>query len=74
VALQELIAEIRAAASCLTTAADAAESGDLVAAEIGIEDALFGTESILSRIRQTQMPPDTNDNSPPSTNGKPPPD
>jgi hypothetical protein len=72
VALQELIAEIRAAASSLTTAADAAESGDLVAAEIGIEDALFRTESILSRIRQTQIPPETDDNPPPSTNGQPP--
>ena len=52
--LKEMIAEIHAAASSLVTAAAAAENGDLAAAEIGIEDALFRTESLLSRIRQVQ--------------------
>ena len=48
----EMISEIRAAAASLITAAGAAENGDMAAAEIGIEDALFRTESLLSRIRQ----------------------
>jgi hypothetical protein len=29
--------------------------GDLSAAEIGIEDALFRTQSLLARVRQTQV-------------------
>ena len=52
---KELIAEIHAAAASLVTAAAAAENGDLAAAEIGIEDALFRTESLLGRIRQAQV-------------------
>jgi hypothetical protein len=56
--LKEMIAEIHAAASSLVTAAAAAENGDLAAAEIGIEDALFRTESLLSRIRQIEVPGD----------------
>ncbi len=45
----ELVAEIRTAASTLSTAADAAQSGDLAATAIAIEDVLFRVESILSR-------------------------
>lgn len=58
----EMVAEIRAAAASLITAAGAAENGDVAAAEIGIEDALFRTESLLSRIRQGNFsvePPST---------------
>ncbi len=50
----EIIAEIRAAAASLVTAAGAAENGDFAAAEIGIEDALFRAQSLLSRIRHVQ--------------------
>jgi hypothetical protein len=63
--MKEMIAEIRAAAASLVTAAGAAENGDIAAAEIGIEDALFRAESLLSRIRQgeftvtSEPPPDT---------------
>jgi len=53
--MNEMIAEIRAAAASLITAAGAAENGDLSAAEIGIEDALFRAESLLSRIRQGEF-------------------
>jgi hypothetical protein len=49
--LKEMIAEIHAAASSLVTAAAAAENGYLAAAEIGIEDALFRTESLLTAMR-----------------------
>ncbi len=51
----EIVAEIRAAAASLVTAAAAAENSDFVAAEIGIEDALFRAQSLLSRIRQVQL-------------------
>lgn len=63
--LKEMIAEIHAAASSLVTAAAAAENGDLTAAEIGIEDALFRTESLLSRIRQIEAPGDDRPRAPP---------
>jgi hypothetical protein len=53
--MKEMIAEIRAAAASLITAAGAAENGDIAAAEIGIEDALFRSESLLSRIRQGEF-------------------
>jgi len=56
-ALEELVAEIRAAAASLVTAAAAAENGDLAAAEIGVEDALFRAESLLGRIRTMQAEP-----------------
>jgi len=49
-----MTAEIHAAASSLITAAAAAQNGDVAAAEIGIEDALFRAESMLSRVRQLQ--------------------
>jgi hypothetical protein len=52
--INELVAELRAAASSLVTAAAAAENGDLAAAEIGVEDALFRTQSLLDRLRQAQ--------------------
>lgn len=52
---KELIAEIRAAAASLITAAGAAENGDITAAEISIEDALFRAESLLSRIRKYEF-------------------
>ena len=55
---QELVAEIRAAASSLVTAAAATEHGDLAAAEIGVEDALFRVESLLGRLRQAMSNPD----------------
>ena len=55
---QELVAEIRAAASSLITAAAATENGDLAAAEIGVEDALFRVESLLGRLRQALLNPD----------------
>lgn len=51
---EELVAEIRAAASSLVAAA-AAENGDLSAAEIGVEDALFRTQSLLPRIQQAHI-------------------
>ncbi len=46
--VNEMVAEIRAAAFSLSSAANAVDSGDLTAAEIGIEDALFRVESLLS--------------------------
>jgi hypothetical protein len=51
----EMVAELRAAAASLVTAAAAVDMGDLSAAEIGIEDALFRTQSLLARVRQTQV-------------------
>lgn len=51
---KEMVAEIRAAAESLATAAAAAENEDLAAAEIGIEDALFRGQSLLNRMRQKQ--------------------
>ncbi len=54
----ELVAEIRAAASSLVTAAAATENGDLAAAEIGVEDAQFRVHSLLNRLRQAQLNPD----------------
>ncbi len=53
----ELVAEIRAAAASLTTAAAAAQNGDFTAAEIGVEDALFRTQSLLARVQQAQQTP-----------------
>jgi len=57
----ELVAEIRAAAASLLTAAGAAESGDMAAAEVGIEDALFRVQSLMGRVQQAveagQSPP-----------------
>lgn len=64
----EMVAEIRAAAASLVTAAGAAENGDLAAAEIGIEDALFRTQSLLSRIRHAQSSAEP-ENEPPLGNG-----
>lgn len=52
---EELIAEIRAAAASLVTAAAAAETGDFAAAEIGVEDALFRAQSLLGRVQQAQQ-------------------
>jgi hypothetical protein len=46
---EELVAEIRAAAASRVTSAGAAENGDLAAVEIGIVDALFRVQSVLSR-------------------------
>lgn len=51
----ELVAEIRAAAASLKTAAGAAEVGDFAAAQIGIEDALFRAHSLLRRVQQIQV-------------------
>lgn len=51
---EELVAEIRAAAASLITAAAAAENQDFAAAEIGIEDALLRAQSLLRRIQQAQ--------------------
>ena len=65
----ELVAEIRTAASTLSTAADAAQSGDLAATAIAIEDVLFRVESILSRIRLIEPPADQG-GTPPVTNGR----
>jgi hypothetical protein len=53
--LTEMIAEMRAAASVLMTAADNAENGDLIAAGIAVEDSLFRTQSILGRLRQAAL-------------------
>ena len=53
--INDMMAEIRAAAASLITAAGAAENGDLAAAEIGIEDALFRSESLLSCLRQGEF-------------------
>jgi hypothetical protein len=53
--IDELAAEMRAAASSLVTAAGATENGDLVAAIIGAEDALFRVESLLARLRQAEI-------------------
>ena len=50
----ELVAEIRAAASSLMTAAAAAQNEDFAAAEIGVEDALFRAQSLLRRIQRAQ--------------------
>jgi hypothetical protein len=57
---EELVAEIRAAAASLVTSAGAAENGELAAAEIGIEDALFRVQSVLSRVQSilTSPPPE----------------
>ena len=52
---KELAGEMRAAASSLVIAAGATENGDLVAAVIGTEDALFRVESLLARLRQVEM-------------------
>ena len=49
--INDMMAEIRAAAASLITAAGAAENGDLAAAEIGIEDALFRSESLLESLK-----------------------
>jgi hypothetical protein len=65
----ELVAEIRTAASTLSTAADAAQSGDLAATAIAIEDVLFRVESILSRIRLIEPPAD-HGGTPTVTNGR----
>ena len=51
----ELAGEMKAAASSLVTAAAATESGDLMAAVIGVEDALFRVESLLARLRQAEL-------------------
>jgi hypothetical protein len=51
----ELVADMRAAASSLVTASAAVENGDLAAAEIGVEDALFRSQSLLRRIQQAQV-------------------
>jgi hypothetical protein len=53
--INELVGEMRAAAASLVTAAGAAEHGDLAAAEIGVEDALFRVQSLLGRLRQAQI-------------------
>jgi hypothetical protein len=55
----ELIAEMKAAAASLVTAAAAAENGDLAAAEIGLEDAMFRTQHLMSRVQQAQLAPRT---------------
>jgi hypothetical protein len=69
--MKELVAEIRAAAASLVTAAAAAENGDLAAAEIGIEDALFRSESLLSRILQGEFKVTPEEAPPPTVpNGK----
>ena len=52
---EELVAEMRAAASSLITASAAAQNGDYTAAQIGVEDALFRTQSLLARIQQAQL-------------------
>ena len=62
--IHELVAEIRAAAGSLLTAAVAAEEGDLAAAEIGVEDALFRAQSILPRLQSVAL--DTPSAPPPS--------
>ena len=66
----ELVAEIRAAAASLVTAAGAAEIGDLAATEIGIEDALFRVEGLLGRVRQMQLAPPVDPTPPSPPNGK----
>jgi hypothetical protein len=50
----ELLAEMRAAAAGLETAAGAVDSGDLAAAEIGIEDASYRSEKLISGLRNLQ--------------------
>ena len=55
----ELVAEMKAAAASLVTAAAAAENGDLAAAEIGLEDAMFRTQYLMARIQQVQLAPRT---------------
>lgn len=47
----ELVAEIRAAAASLISSATAVDNGDLTAAEIGLEDALFRVQSVLARMK-----------------------
>ena len=56
--INELAGEMKAAASSLVTAAAATENGDLMAAVIGVEDALFRVESLLARLRQAELKPD----------------
>jgi hypothetical protein len=56
---EELVAEMKAAAASLVTAAAAAENGDLAAAEIGLEDAMFRTQHLMARIQQVQLAPRT---------------
>lgn len=51
---QELIAEMRVAASSLNSAAAAIQAGDFSSAEHGVEDTLFRLESVLGRIREAQ--------------------
>jgi hypothetical protein len=53
----ELVAEMKAAAASLVTAAAAAENGDFAAAEIGLEDAMFRTQHLMARIQQVQLVP-----------------
>jgi len=53
----ELVAEMKAAAASLVTAAAAAENGDFAAAEIGLEDAMFRTQHLMARIQQVQLAP-----------------
>jgi hypothetical protein len=48
---KEFIAEIRSAAESLCRAADLAETGNLAAAEVNMEEAVFRTRSLLSRIK-----------------------
>lgn len=66
----EIVAEIRAAAASLVTAAGAAENGDFVAAEIRIEDALFRAQSLLSRIRQVPSSDQVQSRTPPGDAGE----
>ncbi len=65
----ELVAEIRAAASSLLTAAAAAENRDYVAAEIGVEDALFRTQSLQRRLQQMRLDQEVAATSPPVSRG-----
>lgn len=57
--INELVGEMKAAAATLITAAAAVENGDLATAEIGVEDAVFRVQSLLGRLRQVQLSPDT---------------
>jgi hypothetical protein len=50
----ELIGEMRAAATSLVAAAVATENGDLAAAENSVEDALFRVQSLLARLKQSR--------------------
>lgn len=65
--ISEFIEEMKAASASLVTAAGAAETGDLAAAEIGVENALFRVQSLLGRIRQAQI--DAEFAPPPTTPG-----